>query len=120
VYDPVREPPREYICAGDVGGPLDMVGMRGASGRVKYVANLTLLLQIRVHLKGQKDTEQSDARAEAITDLVVNYIAANPTLGGMTGLKKASVNNAELSGFQDDDGATSIYTLQIGLMPLLS
>ncbi len=118
-YDPQRNVPREAIYAGDVGGSLQMVAMRGASGRVKYLGDLSLTLQVRVHQKGTT-TETTDARAEAIADLVIDYIAANPTLGGLTGLKKASVDSIQLSGWFEDESATSTVTLQIGLMPFLS
>lgn len=118
-YTMPRDVPREVVYGGQVSGPVSLAAMAGGA-RIKRQEDLTLHLHIRVYKLGQATTEASDTRAAAISTVIEEYIAANPTLGGVTDLKKASVEAVELDGFVDDDGAGSTLTLTVGLLSYLS
>lgn len=118
-YSLPRDVPREIVYGGQVSGPVSLAAMQGGA-RIKRQEDLTLHLHIRVYKPGQSTTEASDTRAAAISTVIEEYIAANPTLGGVADLKKAAAEAVELDGFVDDDGATSTLTLTVGLMSYLS
>lgn len=119
-YSMPRDLPRECIYGGKVTGAVELSAMRGSTGRVKREENLSLNLHIRVHDKGQPTTETVEARATEIGLAVEDWIAANPTLGGVPSLKVAKVQGVELDSGIDDDSATAELTLTIGLMSFLS
>lgn len=117
-YSMPRDIPRELVCGGTVTGSVSLAAMRG-SARIKREENLSLAIHIRVHQPGEATTEFSDARAVEISTPIEEYIAGNSTLGGVTDLKLAAVEGIDLDGFIDDDGATSLLTLRIGLKAFL-
>ena len=114
-----RDLPRECIYGGKVSGPVELAAFRGG-GRVRRKEDLTLLLHIRVHDKGQPTPETVEARAAEISTFVEEWIAANPTLGNLPDLKLAAVQAVELDSGLDDDSATAELTLTIGLMSFLT
>jgi len=118
-YNMPRDAPREMVIGGDVDGTAQLSAFRG-NDRLKREENLSLNIEVRVHDKGQDTTETTDARAVEISTAIEEYIAANPKLGELPGLLKATVDGVKLSGWLDDDGATSSVVLTIGLHSFLS
>lgn len=120
-YDLPRDTPRELVVGvGDIEGPVQLAAMKGDNGRVRRTEELSMRIDVRVYLPGQKDREVGDARAVEISKVIEEYIAANPTLGSLPALKKITVDNVNLRGGIDDDGETSVVTLNIGLMSFLT
>lgn len=121
-YSPPSVTPRELVYGGQVAGPVGLAAMKGgAGGRIKREENLSLQIHIRVYEPGQQSTEGTDARAVQIGAAVEEYIAGNPTLDDLPGLKLAAVEAIDLDpGALDDDGATSLLTLQIALKSYLT
>ncbi len=112
--------PREFVMGGDVQGPVKLSAFRGGGGRVQREEVLSLQLEVRVYETGERSTEQADARAVEIATEIMEFIAANPKLGDLPGLLKATVDNFELIGRLDDEGSSSVVTLTIGLHSFLS
>ena len=114
-YDMPRDIPREVVFGGDIAGPVELEAFRqDSSSRVTRDEQLTFQLYVQVRSLGQSTTEVSDTRACAISTLIENYIALNSTLGGLTGLLVARVQDVRLTGSLDDEGATSQVILTIG------
>jgi hypothetical protein len=118
-YSLPRDIPRELVYGGNVVGPVTLAAMAGGA-RVKRQEDLILQLHVRVWQPGQETTEETDARAVEIGDVIALYIAANTTLGGVSDLKLAQVSGVDLDGWTDDDGAGSTLTLAVGLMSYLT
>lgn len=119
-YDMPRDVLRETVAGvGDVEGEPDPAAMR-AGGRIKRTEDLTMMIEVRVYKPGQSTREEGDARATEIADVVVEWIAANPTLGDLADMKFARVTNVNLRGGVDDDGATSSVVITIGLLSYLT
>lgn len=119
-YGLPRDVPREVVYGGALAGSVTLAAMRG-SGRIKREENLSLQLHIRVRMPGQATAEAGDVRAVEIADAIAEYIAANPTLGGVADLLLASVEQVDMeSGAVDDDGVTSLLTLQVALKSYLT
>jgi hypothetical protein len=118
-YDMLRDAPREMVFGGDAEGSVQLSAFKGG-GRLKREENLSLVVEIRVHDKGQETTEDTDVRAIEISTVIEEYIAANPKLGDLPNLLKATVDGVKLSSWLDDDGATSSVVLTIGLHSFLS
>lgn len=116
---PTRDVPREVIYGGNLSGPVTLSAMRGGT-RMKRQEDLSLRLHIRVYEPGNATTQATDARATAICTVVEEYIAANTTLGDVTGLLAATVESVSLDGWLDDDGATSVLDLSIALKTYLT
>ncbi len=114
-----RDLPRECVYGGKVSGPVELSAMRGSTGRVKREENLSLNLHIRVHDKGQPTPETVEARAVEISNIIEDWIAANPTLGDVPSLLSAKVEAVELDSGIEDDSATAEMTLTIGLKSFL-
>lgn len=105
----------EYVFFGDeVGGPMNLAAMKGGSAaRIRREENLTGSLHIRVRRKGQQTTQTAVQRACELGAVVEGLIALDPSLGGVTGLLKATVDNVACQSDVDDDGATAILTYTI-------
>jgi hypothetical protein len=121
-YSLPREVPRELVYGGQVAGAARLAAMKGgAAGRIKREEDLSLQVHVRVHEPGRTTTEATDTRAVQIAAVIEEYIAGNPTLDSLPGLRLAAVEAVELDpGAVDDDGATSLLTLQIGLKSYLT
>lgn len=117
-YSMPREIPREVVFGGTFAGPVSLSAMRGG-GRIKREGNVSLQIHIRVSEPGNNTTEATDARAAEIGTAIEEYIAANPTLDALTDLKLAAVESIDGDGWVDEDGATSVLTLQINLKSYL-
>lgn len=118
-YSVPRDLKRECVYGGSITGPVNLAAMKG-SGRVKREETLTLQLHIRVTEPGHDTTETTDLRAATLSTHVEEYLAANTTVGGVTNLLKATVDGVDLDGWTDDEGATSVLTLVIGLHSYLT
>lgn len=114
-----RDLPRECVYGGKVTGSVELSAMRGSTGRVKREEELSLNLHIRVHDKGQQTPETVEARAVELSNLIEDWIAANPSLGDVPNLLVAKVQGVELDSGIEDDGATAELTLTIGLKSFL-
>jgi hypothetical protein len=120
-YDPPRDMPREIVFAGDAGGPVELEAFRADStSRVSRDENLDLELFIQVYQPGLSTSETTDTRATAISAIIENYIAANPTLGALANLLAAKVAGVRLVSVLNDDGATSLVVLTISLQSVLT
>lgn len=122
-YDDPRDKPRRCVYTGNVAGPVELAAMKGGtSGRVRRQEELTLHLYIRVYEPGHATTETTDADVVAISALIEDYIAANPTFdGNVANLKGAYVTGWGIDSSCGDDGsATSVVTLAVGLKSFLS
>lgn len=118
-YSMPRDVPTEVVYGGSVGGLVELAAFAGG-GRVRRVENLVLMLHVRVYTKGRRDSEASEARAVVIGDTVAAYIAANPTLGGLTDLKVAKVAEVEMDSWLDDYGAGTTLDISVALMSYLT
>jgi hypothetical protein len=119
-YDMPRDVLRETVAGvGDVEGEPDLAAMRN-NARSPRTENLSMNIEVKVYKPGQATREEGDARAVEIADVIVEWIAANPTLGDLPDLKLAKVANVNLRGGLDDDGATSSIVLTIGLLSYLT
>ncbi len=116
---PGRTLQREVIYGGVAAGPLELSAMRG-SGRVKRIERPLLELHILVTDPGHDTTEVTDARAAEIGAVIEELLAADPTIGGVAGLKAAVAVGLELDGGVDDDGAESVLTYRIELLSYLT
>lgn len=117
-YSLPRDVPREIVYGGPVAGEVSLATMR-AGGRIKRQEDLAMALVIRVNDPGRDTTEATDVRAVEIGTAIEEYIAGNPTLDDLPDLKLAAVQAVELDGWVDDDGATTILALQVGLKSYL-
>lgn len=113
-YSEPRDIKRDIVYAGDVAGPVTLAAMAGG-GTVKRTEALSFPLIVRVWRPNAKSAETADARADAIGDVIANYIAANWTFGGLAELKKAIVSNIQLSSWIDDEGAGSLLIMTVEL-----
>jgi hypothetical protein len=113
-YSASKNNPREEVYAGDVAGPVELSAMAGGA-RVKRSEDLAFPLVVRVYKPGQETSQTAEARADAISDIICDHIAANWTLGNITALKKATVVNYTLAGWTDDDGSGAVLTLTVEL-----
>jgi hypothetical protein len=93
---------REYIYGGPKSSASDEPAAMRGSGRVKREENPDWTLHIRVVKPGEETTLASDTRAVAILTVVENYLAANHTLNGLTGLLKAVITGWELTSWADE------------------
>ncbi len=121
-YDDPPDRPRRAVFVGNISGPVELAAMKGGpSGRIRREENLSLQLHIRVYEPGHRTTEVTDTDALVISALIENYIAANPTLGGVADLKTARVGGFGINSFlTDDGGATTHVMLTVGLHSFLS
>lgn len=119
-YSMPRDPPRELVVGGRVGGPSEPIAMRGGT-RIRRSEDLRLALLVRVHKPGEATAEATDARAVAIGTLIENYISANPRLGDtIADLKHARVVDIDLDSFAASQGYTSELTIQVALTSVLA
>lgn len=112
--------PMEEVYGGRVGGPVSLAAFAPASGRVRRTEELTLMVHIRVRKKGQRTAETAEARAVEISDVITQYIALNPTLGGLAELRKAAISNVDYDSSPDDDGVTAFCDISVELMSYLT
>lgn len=119
-YGMPRDVGRELIYGGKVSGPVELAAMRGSNGRIRREEDLAFHLFIRVYEKGQQTAETAEARVTALSEVVEDWIAANPNLAGLPNLILAKVQNVELDSWLEDDGATAEMTLIIGFMSFLT
>lgn len=117
-YSLPRDIKRELVYGGQVAGPVELKAF-AAGGRVKRSETLTLALHVRV-AKPNENTQDADARAVEIGDVIAGYIAANWTLGGLADLKLAQISGVELDSWTDDDGAGSLLTIAVSLTSYLT
>lgn len=119
-YSMPKEIPREMVYGGTVIGTTTLAAFAGG-GRMKRTEELTCLIHVRIWTPGRgKSAETTEARALEIGTTISNYIAANPTLGGLAELKSATVAGVELDSWADDDGAGTTLDLGIALMSYLT
>jgi hypothetical protein len=118
-YSPPGDLPREAVYGGPVVGPVELRAMAGGA-RVKRREDLQLQLTVRVHRPGDRTTEDSDARAAEIGEVICLWIAANWTLGDVPDLKSAKVSGLDLGSWLDDDGAYSELQITVALMSTLN
>jgi hypothetical protein len=116
---PTRDIPRLLIYGGKVSGPVQLAAMMGGT-RIKRTEELNLTLHIRVFEPGHATSEATDIVAAAASTVIENYIAANPTLGGVASLQIAKVESYELEGWSVDEGSCSVVDLGINLLSYLT
>lgn len=93
---------REYLYGGPKSSAsVEPAAMRGTA-RIKREESPDWSLHIRVAKQGEETTQAGDTRAVAIMTVVENYLAANHTLGGLTGLLSAQATGWELTSYADD------------------
>ncbi|HEY0645514.1 MAG TPA: hypothetical protein VGD39_19010 [Nocardioides sp.] len=115
-YDMPATVPREVVYGGDFAGAVALAAFKGsAPSRILRQGDIALQLHVRVSAPGQTTREATDTRAAEIATVIEEYVAGNPTLDDLSGLKLAEVQAVESGGWIDDDGATSTLTIQIGL-----
>lgn len=113
VYSAPGDIKRELVYAGDAAGPVELATMAGGT-RVKVSEQPSFPLVVRTWKPGTRTTEAAEARADEIYDVIINYLAANWTLG-VSGLLKATVTGYELTGWTDEDGSGAVLTLTVEL-----
>lgn len=113
VYSAPGDIKRELLYAGDAAGPVEIQAMAGG-GRVKISEQPSFSLVVRTWKPGQRTTETAETRADAIGDVIIDYIAANWTLS-VSGLLKATVTGYDMAGWTDDDGSGAVLTLTVEL-----
>lgn len=113
VYSAPGDIKRELVYAGDAAGPVELQAMAGGA-RVKVSENPAFPLVVRTWKPGKRTTETAETRADEIGDVILDYIAANWTLG-VSGLMKATVTGYEMAGWTDDDGSGAQLTLTVEL-----
>lgn len=112
--------PMEEVYGGRVAGPVSLAAFAPAAGRVRRTEELTLMIHVRVRKKGQRTAETAEARAVEICDVITQYIALNPTLGGLAELKKAAVSAVDYDSAPDDDGVTAYGDIAVELKSYLT
>jgi len=113
-YSLPRDIMRSFVYGGAMVGPVELKAM-AAGGRVKRSEDIALNLHVRVYLPNGT-TEDAEARAAAICDVITDYIAANWTLG-IDGLKAARVISVDMGEpWTDDDGVGSSPTVVVSFM----
>lgn len=117
-YAPPKDIPRELVYGGQVTGLVEVAAFAGGA-RIKRKETLTLALHVRV-AKPNTTAEATDARAAEIGDVIINYLAANWTLGDLPELKSAVVSGVDLDNWTDDDGAGSTLTITVNLTTMLT
>lgn len=108
----------ECVYGGDAQGPITAHAFRGG-GRQPRLQDATFAVHIRVDIPSGKVSE-SEARAEELAGVVCDYAAANPTLSDFPGLKALEANQFEMKSAFDDDGAITVYTLQVSCRSILT
>jgi hypothetical protein len=108
----------ECIYGGDAQGPISPHAFRGG-GRQPRLQDASFTVHIRVDVPSGKTSESED-RAEALANVVSDYLAANPTLSDFPGLKAIAADQFEMKSAFDDDGAITVYTLQVSCCSILT
>jgi len=100
---PGRTIQREAVWAGKVTFSQDLATMRGG-GRASREERLIVNLHIGVEQPGgDEEVYDAELRAADISQTIEDYLAANPTLEGLSGLLVAAVAEGELDQGVDDD-----------------
>ena len=105
---------REYAYFGHTTSPKEPLAFRGG-GRLPRMEEATLTLHLEV-LYPNATTEDTEARANELGDLIEDTIAADPTGSslGVTGLLAVWVSNSTCTSFYPSDGMAAtevVYTI---------
>lgn len=110
---PGRDPERECVYAGRSSFSQEPSAMRGGA-RLRREEHGTLNLHIDVLAPGGgAEMVDAEARASELGELIENYLAANPTLDGLTGLLRAGIEGGDLEQGVDDDAARCHLMLRV-------
>ena len=105
----------EYIWLGDQwSGPVQLAAMKGGTAaRIRREETITGTVHLKVRAKNETTTQAAEARVVALGAALENVVALDPSLGGVTGLLKTTVDQTELQSYVDDDGVTAELTYSI-------
>lgn len=105
-YGPPPNPPREYLYTGRARGGSKPLAMR-AGGRVPRDEQLRVELHIVVTRPDATEIEQAEQRAVELGELVIDAVAAAPTLNDLPGLLHIAYTDIDLASGADDDAASA-------------
>lgn len=111
-YGPPANPQRNFIYPGRVSGPQSPATFRGG-GVLPRIETLRVQVHIVCTVPGGTSAEllAAETRAVGLADQIIAAVAADPTLGGLGGLKSITSAGVDLDSGADDDASQAWMVL---------